>query len=377
MPLHLKKRIQQHAWAKLTEVEAREHTLKYLFWEATLLCNLACRHCGSDCTRSHDTADELTTDEIKNLLRKVAAWQDPRRVMLAITGGEPLLRKDLFDVMGYAASLGFPWGMVTNGLAVDERVVEECRKAGMKTLTISLDGPARLHDWMRGRRGAFAKAVRAVELFRDARFVRKLEVTSVVAPRSIDRLPETLELISDLGVKRWRLLGVFPGGRAGAKHGRDLLMNSEDFVRLFQFIARTRRRVKIPRVYYGEEGYFGLRWEKEIRKHFHYCLAGMVVGGILANGDIMACPSIPREFVQGNIRRDDFIDVWNNRFREFRDREWMRKGPCRDCSLFDYCRGGGLHLWDSDRGCTRVCHHGLVKAYEQGAIKDMLDRGAP
>jgi radical SAM protein with 4Fe4S-binding SPASM domain len=373
VPLELKKRVQRYSWARLTELEAREHPLKYLFWEATLLCNLACRHCGSDCTRSRDTKDELDADEIKRVFRQVSKRWNPRRVMIAVTGGEPLLRRDLYDVMTYAASLGFPWGMVTNGWGVTEEVVEKCRRAGLRTLTISLDGPRDLHDWLRGRRGSFDRAVRAIELFQAARYVRKLEVTSVVAPRSIDRLPETWELINRLNVRRWRLLGIFPGGRAGAAHGRELLMNSEDFVRLFRFIARLRREHKVPRVYYGEEGWFGLRWEKEIRKHFHYCLAGINVGGILANGDIMACPSIPREFVQGNIRRDDFLHVWDTRFREFRDRRWMRTGKCADCAEFDYCRGGGLHLWNSGRNCTRVCHYGLVKAYEEGRIQGMLE----
>jgi radical SAM protein with 4Fe4S-binding SPASM domain len=373
MPIAVKKRIQAHAWARLAEMEAREHPLKYLFWEATLLCNLSCRHCGSDCTRSRDTADELTTGEIKKVLALVAKRWNPRKVMLAVTGGEPLLREDLCDVMGYATSLGFPWGMVSNGWTVDERVVESCRAAGLKTLTISLDGPRDLHDWLRGRKGSYERAVRAIELFKAAGFVRKLEVTSVVAPRSIDRLPETLEILRRLGVRRWRLLGIFPGGRAGVGHGRELLMNGEDFVRLFRFIARLRREIRVPRVYYGEEGWFGMRWEKEIRHHFHYCLAGINVGGILSNGDIMACPSIPRHFVQGNVRRDDFPDVWDRKFREFRDWRWMRTGPCRDCGEFPHCRGGGLHLWDVERNRTRVCHYGLVRAYERGCIKTMVE----
>jgi hypothetical protein len=77
----LKKRIQLFSWARLTEMEAREHTLKYLFWEATLLCNLECRHCGSDCTRAADTGGELETGEIKEVLRKIAGARNPRGVL--------------------------------------------------------------------------------------------------------------------------------------------------------------------------------------------------------------------------------------------------------------------------------------------------------
>ncbi len=363
--------MQLSAWTRLKRIEAKEHELRYLFWEATSLCNARCRHCGSDCERSTDTSAELSTAEIEAVFRRVAETHDPKKVMLAITGGEPTLRKDLYEVMGHARDMGFSWGMVTNGIAVNEDHVKRAGEAGMRTLTVSLDGPEDIHDWMRGRKGAWQKARRAIELFRDAGYLRILQITSVVAPRTIPRLHELLEIVRELEVDHWRLLGIFPGGRAGKEFGRDLLMDGEDMVRLFEFIAKVRRSRRRPLTYYGEEGYFGLRWELEIRRWFHYCNAGTTTGGILSNGDIMACPSIPREFVQGNVRTDDFVEVWNNRFEKFRDREWMRQGECGHCDQFDFCRGGGLHLWDSELGCTKVCHYGLVKAYEEGRIERM------
>jgi radical SAM protein with 4Fe4S-binding SPASM domain len=366
-----KKRVQLHAWTRLKEIEAVEHPLRYLFWEATSLCNARCRHCGSDCMRSTDVSDELITEEIVAVLERVAETHETKDVMLAITGGEPTLRRDLYEVMGRARDLGFPWGMVTNGIAVDEGHVERAGRAGMRTLTVSLDGPEDVHDWMRGRKGAYRKARRAIELFRDAGYLKILQVTSVVAPRTIERLPELLDIVRELDVDHWRLLGIFPGGRAGMEFGRDLLMDGEDLVRLFEFIANVRRGGKRPLTYYGEEGFFGPRWEREIRRYFHYCNAGTTTGGILSNGDIMACPSIPREFVQGNVRADDFVEVWNDRFETFRDRSWMRRGPCGDCDQFRHCRGGGLHLWDSERGCTKVCHYGMVEAYERGRRERM------
>jgi radical SAM protein with 4Fe4S-binding SPASM domain len=366
-----KKRIQLHAWTRLKEIEAEEHPLRYLFWETTSLCNARCRHCGSDCERSTDTSDELEAHEIGRVFERVAETHDPKQVMLAITGGEPTLRRDLYEIMGHATSLGFSWGMVTNGLAVNEAHVEKGRESGLKTLTVSLDGPEHVHDWIRGRRGAFRRASRAIELYRKAGYIKILQITSVVAPRTIPHLNELLSIVRDLGVDHWRLLGIFPGGRAGMEFGRDLLMNGEDFVRLFEFIAAVRRSRKRPLTYYGEEGYFGLRWEREIRRFFHYCNAGTTTGGILSNGDIMACPSIPREFVQGNVRTDDFVDVWNTRFQRFRDRSWQRTGRCGSCPEFRHCRGGGLHLWDTTANDTKVCHFGMLKAYEQGLIQEM------
>ncbi len=374
---HAKKKVQLYAWSRLKEIEAREHVLRYLFWEATLLCNARCRHCGSDCERSTDTSGELSTEEIKAVLARIAEVRDPRRIMLAVTGGEPTLRGDLYEVMGFAHGFGFPWGMVTNGMAVDRSHVDRAGEAGLRTLTVSLDGPEQVHDWMRGRKGSWRRARTAIELFREAGYLRILQATTVVAPRTIPHLRETLDLVRELEVDHWRLLGIFPGGRAGKEFGRDLLMSGEDFVRLFEFIAAVRRTRRRPLTYYGEEGYFGPRWEGEIRRFFHYCNAGTTTGGILASGDIMACPSIPRVFVQGNVRTDDFMDVWEKRFEPFRDRRWMRRGRCEGCGEFRYCQGGGLHLWNPSTQETKVCHREMLRAYEEGRILDMPSPARP
>jgi radical SAM protein with 4Fe4S-binding SPASM domain len=94
----------------------------------------------------------------------------------------------------------------------------------------------------------------------------------------------------------------------------------------------------------------------EVRDYFYQCYAGGNVASVLADGAISACPSIRANFNQGNIYKDDFMDVWNNRFQPFRNREWARKGLCSDCSLFRYCEGNGMHLHD-DEGKLLVCHY--------------------
>ena len=105
---------------------------------------------------------------------------------------------------------------------------------------------------------------------------------------------------------------------------------------------------------YGCEGFLG-RYEGEVRDGFFSCNAGFSVGSILADGAISACPSIRSDYHQGSIYRDDFMDVWENRFQSFRNREWMKKGLCADCSLFRYCEGNGMHLRDN-KGALLFCH---------------------
>ena len=118
---------------------------------------------------------------------------------------------------------------------------------------------------------------------------------------------------------------------------------------------RNTRNEKHIHLSYGCEGFLGA-YEMEVRNHFFQCNAGINVASVLADGSISACPSIRANFHQGNIYKDDFMDVWNNRFLPFRNRKWARKGICADCSMFRYCEGNGMHLHD-DEGNLLICHY--------------------
>ena len=85
-------------------------------------------------------------------------------------------------------------------------------------------------------------------------------------------------------------------------------------------------------------------YEGDIRDGFFRCNAGISVSSVLIDGSISACPSIRADYHQGNIYKDDFWDVWQNRYEQYRNREWMRKGICAECNVFRYCQGNGMHL---------------------------------
>jgi radical SAM protein with 4Fe4S-binding SPASM domain len=97
----------------------------------------------------------------------------------------------------------------------------------------------------------------------------------------------------------------------------------------------------------------------EVRDHFYQCYAGVNTASVLADGSISACPSIRANFHQGNIYKDRFIDVWNQKFQPFRDRAWAHKGQCADCSMFRYCEGNGMHLYDNNAELL-FCHYKRV-----------------
>lgn len=121
-----------------------------------------------------------------------------------------------------------------------------------------------------------------------------------------------------------------------------------------EFIRTTRREGRI-RASYGCEGFLG-GYETEVRDNFYQCSAGVSIASIRVDGAISGCTSIRSDFNQGNIYRDDFWEVWQNRFVPFREREWARRDACADCNLFRYCLGGGMHLHDSD-GRLLLCHY--------------------
>jgi radical SAM protein with 4Fe4S-binding SPASM domain len=136
---------------------------------------------------------------------------------------------------------------------------------------------------------------------------------------------------------------------------KDLFLSPEEFQFLLNKILEFKKREKI-KVDYSESGYLGPAFEEKVRDHVYFCQAGISVSGIMVNGDILACPNIDRRFKQGNIFEDSFIDVWENRYKEFRDRSWMRSHKCESCKHWNLCQGNAFHLWDIDQKKTKLCH---------------------
>lgn len=340
---------------KLLPVQQRAqrnlHDLRFLFLEITQRCNLSCRHCGSDCT-ADVTQPDLPTAKIYEVLESIAARHDASRITVGLTGGEPLLYPDVFALGRGIAERGFPWGMVSNGWAWTPQQVAAADRAGMGTITVSLDGPREAHDWLRGRTGSFDRACAALRLLTAAEWIQALDVVTCVHRRNLHHLDATRDLLAELGVKQWRLFTVSPIGRAAAD--ADLHLRREEFRHLMRWVA-DRRGTPGPAVSYSESGYLGA-CDTDVRDAPFFCRAGVSVAGIMVDGAILACPNIDRSFAQGNVFQDDFCEVWEHGYEAFRDRSWMRTGDCRACPEWGLCQGNSFHLWDPQRQRTRVCY---------------------
>ena len=327
----------------------REHPLTTLFWECTLRCNLKCRHCGSDCHVTSALKD-MPLEDFLPVLKSIARETDPHNVMINVTGGEPLVRKDLETCGKAFYELGFPWGIVTNGRGLTPERYKSLLQSGIRAITVSLDGIGDTHDWMRGVPGTYPLALKAIRMVAASGEV-EYDVVTCVNKRSYKELEQIKELLIGSGVKAWRLFTVFPVGRAA--QDPELRLSGDEFRGTMDFIRRTRKEGRIS-VSYGCEGFLG-KYEGEVRDHFFMCHAGVTVGSVLADGSISACPSIRADYSPGNIYQDDFMDVWEHRYGPYRDRSWMKKDACASCKYWKYCRGGGMHLRDS-AGNLILCH---------------------
>jgi radical SAM enzyme (rSAM/lipoprotein system) len=326
------------------------HPLQELFWESTLRCNVHCLHCGSDCVSSAQTPDMPAEDFLKVIDTEITPHVDPHKVLIIISGGEPLMRKDLADVGRALQRRGYPWGMVTNGLALTEKKFRELRAAGLRSLTVSCDGLEKDHVWLRQHPLAFEGAMRAIKLcVADKKLA--WDVVTCANQRNIDHLPQIREMLWSWGVTDWRVFGIDPMGRAA--DNPELLLTDEQFKQLMGFIVSEREAGR--HVSYSCEGYLGT-YEGRVRDHLYQCAAGLSIASILIDGSISACTSIRGKYYQGNIYKDSFWDVWEHGFKPYRDRSWMRQSePCKDCKAFRYCEGNGMHLRRED-GSLMLCH---------------------
>ncbi len=346
--LSLRRRIALEIARQQREVLKKEHPLRQLFWECTWRCNLNCKHCGSDC-KNVSTMPDMPAADFLAAIDKITPHVDPHKVNIVITGGEPLVRKDLESVGLELYRREYPWSIVSNGMLLTPERFRSLRAAGLHAITISIDGLEEDHNWMRGHKESFARAVRAIKLIASAPDI-VWDVVTCVNQRNYPHLSELKDFLYSIGVRNWRLFTIFPAGRA-AEHP-EFRLPPEQFRGLLQFIRDTRKEGKIMASYCCED--FVGDYEGDVRDNFFLCHAGLTVGSILIDGSISACASIRADYSQGNIYKDDFIDVWNNRYKPFRDRGWMRKDQCGDCKFFRYCEGNGMHLRDSD-GKLMMC----------------------
>ena len=348
-------------FALLRESLYKKPILRSLFFEITDACNMACLHCGSHaspCKKQY-----LDFESIKKVATEVAKSYDPSQIMVCLTGGEPMLHPDFYEIASFITGLGFMCGITTNATLIDKDAAQKIKDSGICSVGISLDGTEQSHDKLRNKNGAFVKTTEGISnLVSVSKGEITTQVTTVVNKSNISQLDDIYNLVCILGVDSWRPINLEPIGRA--KEHKDLLLDKNEFKYLLDYIREKRFSPSVSmHVTYGCSHYLGEGFENETRDHYFMCGSGIFVASILCNGDIYSCLDIERrpELVQGNICKDSFVDVWENGFEQFRRDRTALCRDCQDCSERYFCKGDSAHTWDYDNNKPMLCFKNFLK----------------
>ena len=338
-----------------------------LMWEATTRCNARCDHCACSCD-NHNQVDEVDIKYVKKALKDLSEKYDTNEIFFVATGGEPLLRKGLFDVMAYARSLGYRWGMSTNGSLLTPTIVKKLLDHQVESVNISIDGLKETHEAFRKLPGYWEKIWDGIRMLQEQdvnNYIKVLQISTVANKKNLHELEGIYKFLVDHGIKYWRLLGIQGNGRAA--ENSDILLDKEDYDYLFDFIERKQKEHKMVQVVYGCADYLGLNLEaNRIRGGNFICMPGIIVSSILSNGDIFVCPNIPKrpELMQGNIKYDNYAEAWANRFQFYRDEYRQASKECLECAHWKFCLGGSLHSWDFDKHEQMWCMKDRVSHFD-------------
>lgn len=316
MSHHLHRIYARHA-ATVWELEARWMREQGTFrapaavqWMATRSCDLTCGHCYSRAGHRHPA--ELTTTEARALIDELVAMRCPD---LVIAGGEPLLRHDLAEIVAYAVASGLRWSIHTHGGLVERhRDLFEAHPPALAA--VSVDGPPRLHDAVRGKAGSYEGAMRAVAVLRDiadrnddARVV----IGTTVTARNADHLPDMIDDVIASGADAWGLHLFAPEGR-GAEHA-ELLPSPTQLQRVAALARRWRRTMDVDLD--NEWGSAGDR-DPFYRDQPYLCGAGRFTCVVAVDGAIVPCTTTDPAEAEGNVRTERLRDVWQHGFSRFR-----------------------------------------------------------
>lgn len=311
-------------------------------WELTLRCNLGCIHCGSaaGCPRT----SELSTKEALVLVDQLA---DEGCRVVGLSGGEPLLRSD-WDVLAKACrKRSIEARLLTNGWLFNREIAKRAVDAGISSVSFSIDGNERTHDFLRVARGSYERVMKGIE----AAFDENLSPVAITqcSKYNLCQLDQIHGVLAGIGIRSWQIQITHAWGRADGS----IRIQPQDAWYVHDFIVEKKIRGGYPRVFAGDDiGYYTdqervIRDVNQLGKRgpglWLGCYAGVLTVGIESNGNVKGCLSMPPMFIEGNIRERPFRDIWRdpNKFAYNRHHSPdILQGGCRDCEMSEFCRGG-------------------------------------
>ncbi|RJQ46356.1 MAG: radical SAM protein [Nitrospiraceae bacterium] len=320
---------------------------KWIAWEITRRCNLKCVHCRSSSEMEAKGHPDFPTEEAYRIIDDIASYAKP---VMVLSGGEPLLRKDVFDIAKYGTEKGLRMCLATNGALVTNEICEGMKASDIKMVSLSLDGSTEeVHDNFRNQKGAFAGVIKATELFNKHGI--KFLINSSFTKRNQKEISRVYKLAKELGATAWYMFMIVPTGRG--EEIMNELISKEDYEELLKWHYEMEKNEKDLLVrptcaphYYRvvlqkqkeEGGKFERRTLKFSTGGSKGCLAGQLICLIDVDGNVLPCSYFPK--AAGNIREKSFKDIWENSelFKDMRNFKGY-KGRCGSCEYVNVCGG--------------------------------------
>lgn len=322
----------------------------FVIWEITGACNLRCKHCLSDSGKP--LPNELNTQEAKKLIDTLEMM---KVFNISFSGGEPLIRPDIFELLEYASQKRIGIDLLTNGALITKEIIDCLENTNIFHLQVSIDGIGKTHDDFRGIKGSYERAVNAIKLLRDVNY--GVAVSSAVTKQNIDEIPKIIDMAVDLGASSYKTTFFMPTGRG--KGNVDDLIVTPKHIEKFTFMMIEKKEeigdkinisceIDYPWLVKGTdtEIFDSLKTEDSSKIG---CTAGNSSFYITPDGKITPCPFL-RKFVAGDIRIKDVKEIWDNSpaFDIFRNiTRGDLKGKCSGCkylgiSCYGGCRAAAL-----------------------------------
>ena len=336
--------IDQNVKTPNSELRTDPYQLRMVAWELTRSCNLACVHCRASSERG-PYPGELTTEECFRLMDGIASFSKP---VIILTGGEPLLRLDLFDLARYGSNKGLRMVMATNGTLVTEEIVQKIKTSGIQRISISLDGPdADTHDAFRKVRGSFEGSLKGIEMAK--RGGLEFQINTTITQANLRLIPEILNLAVHLGAVAHHIFLLVPTGRG--RELKDQEISALDYEKTLHWFYQQVGKVPLQLKATCAPHYYRIvrQQSKKGGKKFapkesgldamtRGCLGGTSFCFISHVGQVQPCGYL--ELDCGNVRKKSFEEIWTQSeiFRRLRNTDGYQ-GKCGRCEFKKVCGG--------------------------------------
>ena len=371
--------------ANYTQVDFGRSPLMF-YYEVTLACDLVCKHCRAS-AQELAAPDELSTDQAKALIEQVAGF--PRRPMMVMTGGDPLKRKDLFELIGHAIGQGIEVALTPSATPLATReAFQRARDAGVRRLGISLDGvDAQTHDAFRGWEGSFA---RTMEMLQNARELNlSVQINTSITRRNVHQVDAIAELLAGQGIAMWSVFFLIPVGRGKEEQRISPQEYEIVFEKLWRHAQHQPYAVKTTEaphyrryvLQHGGDPLAGPQGSDDgaVRRGHRAPLGvgdGKGVMFVSYTGEIYPAGFLP--LCCGRFPKDSVVDVYQHHptFLALRDPDGF-KGRCGVCEYRQICGGSRARAYavtgdfiETEPDCIYVPKQGAVESGPQTASSE-------